>query len=696
MLGAIGPYEVQGELGRGGMGVVYRALDRRLQRPVAIKALRPDIAADETARTRLRTEALHLAALNHPNIAAIHGVEEDDDGFYIVMEFVEGPTLTDRIWTEANSAPLPEGESLRIARQVAAGLAAAHAAGIVHRDLKPDNVKVRPDGLVKILDFGIASARHEEVSPSDATVVQSSEPITVSGTPGYMSPEQLRGGHPGVESDIWAFGCLLYEMLVGRPPFRGTTTVDLAAATLLGTPDMALVPMSARGVIVRCLHKEAAGRPSSMQEALGLLDSGLATSEVSWRPPAAAPATRSLIGRDEPIRSIAAAIGAGRCVRVVGGAGVGASSAAEAGIAAWAAGAAANAGVCRLLIPELEQPGAVLEWLGTQLGIGTSLEIDWFAERAAAVDGLVVLVDAGADPSRTGAVLADAVAAAGGRSVLVRDTMDRTGVGVITIGPLSAPDPDDAAVAAGRSRLDAARMLIGLGGGARPSAEELRIIARACHISGGSPRAVQLVAAGGREIGLARLITTIERRMWSGQMSTAGTQIDSATRARVMTAWAIDQAGDDARLVLCASSALWGEFDAAVIAGVMRTGGEKDAARYLPRLERLSALGLIEGSAGGQSAGRFTVPRVTRAVVRASTPPEAWDAVCRAHFRYCSDLLRRLRESAGDRFERPRLGQVFRERHADLLAASLWGRARGEDGVAAERVREVAAEYRNA
>jgi serine/threonine protein kinase len=226
----LGAYEVTGPLGAGGMGEVYRARDTRLDRDVAIKVLPDAVASDPERIARFEREAKTLAALNHPNIAQIHGVEESGPVRALVMEFVDGDTLADRI----AAGPIPLNDALLIARQIADALDAAHEHGIVHRDLKPANVKVRPDGTVKVLDFGLAKALEPIGSRGASPDVLANSPTITSpalmtgvgvllGTAAYMSPEQARGKAVDKRTDIWAFGVIVYEMLTGHRPFAGET-----------------------------------------------------------------------------------------------------------------------------------------------------------------------------------------------------------------------------------------------------------------------------------------------------------------------------------------------------------------------------------------------------------------------------------------------------------------------------------------
>jgi Tol biopolymer transport system component len=249
------------------MGEVYRARDRKLQRDVAVKVLPEGFAQDAQRLARFEREARTLAALNHPNIAAIYGVEEAGGVNALVMELVEGPTLADRLGQGA----IPADEALLIAKQIADALEAAHEQGIIHRDLKPANIKVRPDGTVKILDFGLAKAidagapGSSDVSNSPTLTVQDTEMGAIVGTAAYMSPEQARGKPVDRRADIWSFGVVLYEMLAGRRLFAGPTLSDTLAAVLKTEPDLTPVPVHLRRTVERCLRKD----PRQRWQAIG-------------------------------------------------------------------------------------------------------------------------------------------------------------------------------------------------------------------------------------------------------------------------------------------------------------------------------------------------------------------------------------------------------------------------------------------
>jgi Tol biopolymer transport system component/tRNA A-37 threonylcarbamoyl transferase component Bud32 len=284
MAGAkLGPYEILAPLGAGGMGEVYRARDTKLGRDVALKVLPEAFAKDAERMARFKREALVLASLNHPNIASIYGLEDSGNAHALVMELVEGPTLADKILVAQGprSGPaafreeepqrrragvaLPIDEALAIANQIAEALEYAHEKGIIHRDLKPANIKVTPEGTVKVLDFGLAKALEREaassaISDSPTLTQAATQAGVILGTAAYISPEQARGKPVDRRADIWAFGCVLYEMLVGERAFAGETTSDVLAAVIRADPDFAALPhdtpLRIRDLLVRSLNKD--------------------------------------------------------------------------------------------------------------------------------------------------------------------------------------------------------------------------------------------------------------------------------------------------------------------------------------------------------------------------------------------------------------------------------------------------------
>ena len=289
----LGGHEVQSLIGAGGMGEVYRARDLTLGRDVALKVLPDGLAADPERVARLRREAHLLASLNHPNIAAIYGLELGGDAPALVLELVDGPTLADRLALQ----PFPLDEALGVARQIAAALEAAHEHGIIHRDLKPSNIKLRDDGTVKVLDFGLArfvetaeAGAPGKTSGAVAGTASLSPTITspalmtgagmILGTAAYMAPEQARGRAVDTRADIWAFGCVLFEMLAGRRPFDGGDVTDVLASVIKSDPDWTLLPEATpapvRRLLARCLQKDPKRRLRHIGDAVADIDEALA------------------------------------------------------------------------------------------------------------------------------------------------------------------------------------------------------------------------------------------------------------------------------------------------------------------------------------------------------------------------------------------------------------------------------------
>jgi len=282
----LGPYEVLEPIGAGGMGEVYRARDTTLGRDVAIKVLPDDFAADTERLARFRREAQVLASLNHPNIAAIYGTEQNA----LILELVEGPTLAERI----AEGPIPLEEALKIARQIAEALEAAHQAGVIHRDLKPPNVKVQEDGTVKVLDFGLAKAieggEEGDSSESPTLTGAATRAGVIMGTAAYMSPEQAKGKRVDKRADVWAFGVVLYEMLTGQRPFAGEDVSETLAHVLTKEPDWDALPTdlspTLRTYLIRCLHKDPKQRVPDIGVLRLAMDGAFETAPPSSETPA--------------------------------------------------------------------------------------------------------------------------------------------------------------------------------------------------------------------------------------------------------------------------------------------------------------------------------------------------------------------------------------------------------------------------
>ncbi|MFC1793380.1 protein kinase [Planctomycetota bacterium] len=278
----VGGFKIEQIIGRGGMGVVYRAHDTRLDRSVAVKSIPAELQSSSTAKARFKREAKLLASLNHPNIAVIHDIIEEDKSGYLILEYVAGQTLAERIARK----PLMLDEALSISQQIAEAVSEAHEKGIVHRDLKPGNIKITLEGKVKVLDFGLAKASVSEDGKIENTVTQ---PGRVIGTPAYMSPEQARGKPADKRSDIWSFGCIMYQMLTGQFPFEGETATDTLAYIIERQPNWELLPqdtpMNIRTLLRRCLEK----KPQRRLQDIG--DAAIEISETLNLPATAPPVT---------------------------------------------------------------------------------------------------------------------------------------------------------------------------------------------------------------------------------------------------------------------------------------------------------------------------------------------------------------------------------------------------------------------
>src|SRR2546425_3006217 len=325
----IGPYKVDREIGRGGMGVIFLAHDTRLGRTVALKALPEDVASDPDRLQRFEREARVLASLNHPNVAAIYGLEESEGRRYLALEHIEGETLADRI----ARGPLPLQETLNICIEIACGVEAAHDAGVVHRDLKPANVMITPNEQVKILDFGLAKGRvatdesglakspvlvdsptlSSPTLPHSPTLISPATlPGVILGTAAYLSPEQARGKVVDRRTDIWSFGCIVYECLTGKRAFEGETVSDTIAKILEREMDWSTLPKHTphrlRELLERCLAKDARRRLRDIGDARLALEEIWSGRYAGAPAEAAAPAAAAATTRRAAVIAAASAI----------------------------------------------------------------------------------------------------------------------------------------------------------------------------------------------------------------------------------------------------------------------------------------------------------------------------------------------------------------------------------------------------
>lgn len=297
----LGLYEITGMLGAGGMGEVYRARDTKLGREVAVKVLPEAFATDPERVARFKREAQVLASLNHPNIAALYGMEQDGDRHFLIMELVEGETIAERL--KAHGSGLPVGDALAIARQIADALEAAHEKAVVHRDLKPANVKITPDEKVKVLDFGLAkamepaAAMNAQLTNSPTLSLMATQAGMILGTAAYMSPEQAKGLSADSRSDVFSFGVMLYEMLTGRQPFKGETAPDILASVLVRDPDFGALPPNLNPRIAELLKRCLEKNPKRRWQAVGDLRAEIEAVSVA---PLSAPAVTTVPQQREP------------------------------------------------------------------------------------------------------------------------------------------------------------------------------------------------------------------------------------------------------------------------------------------------------------------------------------------------------------------------------------------------------------
>ncbi|MHC4976836.1 MAG: protein kinase domain-containing protein, partial [Planctomycetota bacterium] len=331
----LGSYTIERELGRGGMGVVYLGVDPRLGRKVAIKTLPEQLASDPNRLARFEREAKTLASLNHPSIATIHALERADDGTnFLVLEYIEGISLSQRLVDK----PISISESLTIAKQIADGLAEAHKQGVIHRDLKPSNIMLLPDNSVKILDFGLAKAAvpaDVELSQLQTVSMNVTQAGGVMGTPGYMSPEQARGLTVDTRSDIFSFGCVLFELLTRNTLFAGDTPSDAMAQVLTSEPDWSQLPegtpTKVLELLIRCLNKDHDERLADIDKASQILVEGIESSRRSSSrvvsldtPPSNLPASvTSFVGRQRELEELQNSFDHSRIVTLTGSGGCG-------------------------------------------------------------------------------------------------------------------------------------------------------------------------------------------------------------------------------------------------------------------------------------------------------------------------------------------------------------------------------------
>jgi serine/threonine protein kinase len=700
----IAHYTIERELGRGAMGVVYLARDTRLDRLVAIKSLPPDLAFDPARRDRVEREARTLAAISHPNIGAIFGLERDEDGSYLILELAEGLTLQERL----ERGPMSVAEAVEVTRQIALGLGAAHARGIVHRDLKPANIKLRPDGVVKVLDFGIAMAGEIMGGPADAgaaTLVSTRTSPADSGwilvgTPGYMSPEQTRGKPVDPATDVWALGCILYECLARRPAFIGETVADLIAATLLLEPDMRELPRATppgvRKLLLACLSKERASRTIPLEDLAAMLDremdaphapssttsatttaatdaSTAASAHVEDRvhpQPIPSPPDRTL-ARSELVASIVKELQSRRIVSLLSGSGCGSSTLAALVARGWAQSQKAPA--LWAWMGGATDPIAMHAALAQAAGLPAATNSEAATRLARTIresECLLILDDAA--PAAAG--LADQLLrAAPNLRILVagKARLGLDGELVIAAPALATPTPAEAsrgqAAEGGRLLLERAMAAMPTW---RPDSDAIAQSSLLARRLGGWPLAIELAAGFIPDMSPAQMIDRLEQRLRMSGLSFTE-RLPAEVAHRVMIQWVLDRVSPGELAILlqaCVFSRPTPLRPIATLGGAAPLPDQSSSdiggaplpseARVGLTIARLSALGLVNVWSGADISGEtgssslYEVPEPVRAEVRARPQVSAvLDAVASRHMAWAmasmEQALPRLAGSGG-------------------------------------------------
>lgn len=674
---AIAHYLIERELGRGAMGVVYLAHDTKLGRPVAIKSLPMDLSADPTRHQRFEQEARTLAQINHPNIGAIYGLEQQDGATYLILEFAEGPTLAEKIIAE----PPDLAEAIQICRQMALGIEAAHQRGIIHRDLKPENVKIRPDGVVKVLDFGIAMAGEimgSNVSPTAGTIVMPPTAAMqtrtgfIMGTPGYMSPEQARGRAVNFATDTWALGCILYEVLARRQAFPGESLADALAVTLLTEPDLSLLPPKTPGKVIevlrQSLQKDYRKRGDSvaffaagLEAALRDLSGGGSRLSVSLEgddegPPAPGnltPDTGTLYGRSGDIAMGLGVFGASRLLTLTGPDGSGRSRLARA--IAQAAVSQEPQGWHSSWVARLPAIGdASLPALSVAMLLGAKGDSDPVraaAGRIAARKVMLVLDGCQYSPTACAGLAHDLLGACPNLRVLAvgRGPLGVGGEKTLPVGPLTGTSDE--------MKTSGARLFIERISGGDPAfsldAKAIGAVASIVRMLSGWPLAIEIVAGMVSSMDLGDVQSHLEQRLRLQGLALAdGQPAEQVTR--VVVDWAMDMLPPAELAILLQTSAF---VSACGLRAMLAAGGAKDVlpnpgsddpsgggvspreTRAMTMVPRLAARGLLrlEGRVDDPGSIRLLLPEPVRqaAIEKLRETPAAMAAVTGGHRAFC-------------------------------------------------------------
>lgn len=674
---AIAHYLIERELGRGAMGVVYLAHDTKLGRPVAIKSLPIDLSADPTRHQRFEQEARTLAAINHPNIGSIFGLEHQEGAMYLILEYAEGPTLAEKLIHD----PPDLAESIGICRQMALGIEAAHQRGIIHRDLKPENIKIRPDGVVKVLDFGIAMAGEimsTNVSPTAGTVVlpptaaMQTRTGFIMGTPGYMSPEQARGRAVNFATDTWALGCILYEVLARRQAFPGESLADALAVTLLTEPDLSALPPKTPGKVIevlrQSLQKDYRKRGDSvaffaagLEAALRDLSGGGSRLSVSLHaddegPPAPGnmtPDTGTLFGRAGDIAMGLGVFSASRLLTLTGPDGSGRSRLARA--IAHAAAAQEPSSWHSSWVAKLPALGdAALPALSVAMLLGAKADSDpvrAIAGRIGARKVMLVLDGCQYSPTVCAGLAHDLLGACPNLRVLAvgRGPLGVAGERTLPVGPLTGTTDE--------MKTAGARLFIERISGGDPSfapdAKTINAVASIVRMLSGWPLAIEIASGLASTMDVHEVQTHLEQRLRLQGLSLGEGQ-PAEQLTRVMVDWVMDVLPPAEMAILLQASAF---VSACGLRAMLAAGGAKDVlpnpasddpsggsvspreTRAMTMVPRLAARGLLklEGRVDDPSSLRLSLPEPVRqgAIEKLRETPAALAAVTSGHRAYC-------------------------------------------------------------
>ncbi|MBN1444433.1 MAG: protein kinase [Planctomycetes bacterium] len=706
-----GPYEIVEEIGRGGMGVVYRARDRRLGRAVALKFLPRGLGADPQGRRRLLSEARAASAMDHPNICTVHDVGVRGDEIYIVMAFYPGQTLDRRI----ESGPLTARESVDVALQAAEGLACAHAAGIIHRDIKPSNLLLTDRGAVKILDFGIAKLAVAAATRTDGEAL--------AGTPAYMSPEQARGDAVDHRTDLWSLAAVLYEMLAGRRPFPGDHPASVIQAVCHRAPPPLRslredVPPALEAVIHRALSRDPDGRHASAEELIADLRKACASMEAAppggageradeRAPGADAPAAgetssvsarcrvplplSSFIGREEESEQLRRLLARSRLVTLLGPGGTGKTR-----LALEVAAALADEledGVCFVSLASISDPALVAPAVAAALGVpatpARSLEEslkDHLAGRR-----LLLALDNFEQVASAASLVAELLQACAGLKVLVtsRVPLRIGGERRFPVAPLETPaapaedavDPSDVeSYSAVRLFADRARTIQP---GFRLEGEDAARVAEICRRLDGLPLAIELAAARIQLLPPRAMLARLARRL-DLPRSLARDVPSRHETLRQTIAWSYELLADAERALFRRLGVFSGGFTLSAAEAVAGAGGSAaiDAIDVLDGLALLLDHSLLRPHESIGEEPRCSMLETLRefALERLEEAGET-ESIREAHALHYLDLAERAeRELTGPHQERWLLR--LEEDHDNLRAALEWAEQRGAAEVA--------------